>query len=120
MGSDNVRHWWLCGCVIFAVLLLSAGSFASAHELLPKEVVQFIKENPNATPEELKQFAEMQDPAIAKRFNNSSGEEILRIVRSDTDFFHNGWDFLKLGIRHILSGPDHILFVLSLLLVFNG
>ena len=27
-------------------------------------------------------------------------------------------DFLGLGVRHILSGPDHILFVLSLLLAF--
>lgn len=29
-------------------------------------------------------------------------------------------DFLELGIRHILSGPDHVLFVVSLLLAFGS
>ncbi len=28
------------------------------------------------------------------------------------------YDFFRIGVGHILSGPDHILFVLSLLLVF--
>ncbi len=28
------------------------------------------------------------------------------------------FDFFRVGVSHILNGPDHILFVLSLLLVF--
>jgi HupE / UreJ protein len=29
------------------------------------------------------------------------------------------WQFLKLGIQHILTGPDHLLFVLGLLMIAN-
>jgi len=30
------------------------------------------------------------------------------------------WTYLKLGVGHILSGPDHLLFVLALLLIVSG
>ena len=28
------------------------------------------------------------------------------------------FDFFRIGVSHILNGPDHVLFILSLLLVF--
>lgn len=30
------------------------------------------------------------------------------------------WDYLRLGVEHILSGPDHLLFVFGLLLLVRG
>ena len=105
--------------MFLAVLVFLPHSFASAHELLPKEVVAYIKQHPKATPEEMRAYAKTQSPELAEKFSNSSTEEILAIVKNpDGGFFDNAWDFLKLGVQHILSGADHILFVLSLLLVF--
>ena len=88
-----------------------------AHDLIPQELKVYIQEHPNATPEEIKQFADRQAPEFAQKFRN--GAEIANMARNEkTSFFDNMFDFFKLGINHILSGPDHILFVLSLLLVF--
>ena len=43
----------------------------------------------------------------------------MRILKnSKTNLFDNAADFFRLGVGHILSGMDHILFVLSMLLVF--
>ena len=105
--------------VFLTLAFLSFGSFAQAHELLPKEIVEYIKENPDATPGEMKAFANAQGGDIAVRFNESSSEEILNIIKNpEGTFLENFGDFLKLGVTHILSGLDHILFVLTLLLVF--
>lgn len=105
----------IAGCIWF----FSFVSISEAHELLPKEIVTYIQENPDATPEELRLFATSQDPATAERFRNSSTEEILAILENpDSTFWDNAWDFLKLGFHHILGGADHILFVLTLLLIF--
>lgn len=105
--------------LFLAFILISFVSVAHAHELLPRVIVEYIKENPDATPEELKAFANSQGGDIAEKFNQSSSEEILDIVKNtEGTYFDNFGDFLKLGIVHILSGLDHILFVLTLLLVF--
>ena len=104
---------------LFVLLLIGSGASVQAHELLPKEVVRYIQQHPQATPDELRAFALTQSPEVAQKFSNSSTEKILSIVQNQhTSFFDNAWDFLKLGVLHILSGPDHVLFVLSLLLVF--
>ena len=88
-----------------------------AHDLLPKQVVQYLNEHPSATPEEIQAYAQTLDPEIAAKFTNT--QDVIRIVRNrDTNVWDNALDFLKLGVGHILSGPDHILFVLSMLLVF--
>ena len=90
---------------------------AFAHDLLPKQVVEFLVEHPNATPEEIQVYAQTLDPEIAAKFSRT--EDVIRVVRNrDTNLWDNALDFLKLGIGHILSGPDHVLFILSLLLVF--
>lgn len=100
-----------------ASLLTFVPSAAGAHELIPKEVEAYIEQNPNATPEEIEQFVKGSAPELAEK--SESQGELFRIVKGrDTNFFENTGDFIVLGIKHILSGPDHILFVLSLLLVF--
>lgn len=104
---------------IALVLVLAPVTASEAHELLPKEVVEYIHTHPNATPEEMRAFTSTQSPEIAEKFNKKSTEEILAIIKNpNSNFIDNALDFVKLGINHILSGTDHILFVLSLLLVF--
>ena len=101
-------------------LLILAFTFPTrsfAHDLIPQQLKVYIQEHPSATPEEIKQFADQQSPEFAQKFRD--GAEIVRMARDQkTTFLDNVFDFFKLGIKHILSGPDHILFVLSLLLVF--
>lgn len=88
-----------------------------AHDLIPHALTVYVQSHPNATAEEIKAFVDQQDPEYAAKFRN--GEQILAIVRNqNTTLYDNALDFLKIGVEHILSGPDHILFVLSLLLVF--
>ncbi len=91
--------------------------FTQAHELIPRELQVYLETHPNATPEEIKAFADEQAPEFAEKFEN--GEEIISIIRNqNTNPIDNAIDFFKLGVHHILGGLDHILFVLSLLLVF--
>ena len=99
------------------LLLLGSASPVYAHDLLPKQVVEYLKSHPQATPQEIQAYAQTLNPEIAAKFSNST--DIIRIVRNqDTSIWDNAFDFFKLGVGHILSGPDHILFVLSMLLVF--
>jgi len=116
-GSERiVRYTFL---IFFLLFTFGQSTTLFAHELLPKEVVEYIKEHPDATPEDMRAFALTQDLKIAEKFANSSTEEILRIIKNpESGFFDNAYDFAKLGMHHILIGADHILFVFTLLLVF--
>ncbi|MBC7503421.1 HupE/UreJ family protein [Candidatus Gracilibacteria bacterium] len=103
--------------LLFGVVLFYTGTLIKAHELIPRELQEYIQKHPNATPDEIQQFAYSQTPEFANRFQN--GADILKVVRdSNTSFTDNIYDFFRIGVEHILDGPDHILFVLSLLLVF--
>lgn len=105
--------------VLVGVLFLVSASPALAHDLIPQALQNYIVANPNASAEDIRVFVSRQDPEYATQFE--SGEEILTRVRAeDVGFFHNAYDFIKIGIAHILSGADHVLFVLTLLLVFVG
>jgi hydrogenase/urease accessory protein HupE len=42
------------------------------------------------------------------------------IVKESTDIATVAWSYLVLGVEHILSGVDHLLFVLALLLIVRG
>lgn len=103
---------------IVLIFGLAFTSQVSTHELLPKEVVKYLQENPNATPEQIKSFVEKTSPELAEKYE--SKEDLVGAVKGSQNlgFFPNAWLFIQAGIGHILSGPDHILFVLSLLLVF--
>jgi hydrogenase/urease accessory protein HupE len=95
-----------------------AHEIASAHELLPKEVIDYIQANPNASPDDIQRFVESTSPELAAKYQNQS--ELVDVIKNQNiGFWHNGYLFIKLGIEHILSGPDHILFVLSLLLAYT-
>jgi hypothetical protein len=41
------------------------------------------------------------------------------VVQLDPAWYHAGWQFVKLGVAHILGGIDHLLFVLCLVIPFR-
>ena len=41
------------------------------------------------------------------------------LVRLDPRWFHAAWQFVKLGVRHILGGIDHLLFIFCLVIPFR-
>ncbi len=86
-----------------------------AHEVLPAKFIQFKKENPDATPAEFKVFLDA-NPELKQDKDFLAHVELVQ--KSVVNFWHNVRDFIKLGIQHILSGTDHILFVFSILLVY--
>lgn len=98
------------------ILLVCIHDNSFAHELLPRPVVEYLKQHPNASASEIEQFIQGSAPALAKKIK--SKEDVLRILNRKTNNIDNAFDFIRLGINHIVSGPDHVLFVLSLLLVF--
>ncbi len=111
----NARIMRMCFLVL-ALFVLCAAPLA-AHELIPKEVEQFLASHPNATPEELTAFMQSQSPEVQEKYRTK--ESAVSLIRDrSTSFLDTVLDFIKLGVGHILEGPDHILFVLSLLLVF--
>lgn len=90
---------------------------ASAHELLPKALQEYMTGHPDATSEEIQDFIRAQAPEFAEKYKDK--DRVIEIIRNqDTGLFDNMFDFMRLGVGHILAGADHILFVLSLLLVF--
>lgn len=91
---------------------------ASAHVLLPQNVVNYIHDHPNASPLEIETYIRGNSPYLSNKIKNQ--QDIIKIVHQKTTFLNNAFDFMKLGVNHILSGTDHILFVLSFLLVFTG
>ena len=89
----------------------------NAHELLPKSVIGYVENNPDATPDEIKAFFAAENPELYEGY--ASETNILEAAtQQDPGLFNILRDFSVLGIKHILGGLDHILFVLSLLLVF--
>ena len=104
--------------LLLSTLLFFGGiSLASAHDLVPQVLIQYVQSHPNATAEEIQAYAEETVPAYAEKFPN--GNKIFQLVKNqDTNPLDTLYDFFTLGIEHILSGPDHILFVISLLLAF--
>ena len=102
--------------VLLVMLLVGIPHAAHAHDLVPRALVEYVQSHPDATAQEIQTYAEQTVPAYAERFPN--GNKIFEAIRNqNTSVFDTLWDFFKLGIEHILSGPDHILFVISLLLV---
>lgn len=107
--------------IIVSGLFLITFSFTplvSAHELLPKQLLEFTKQHPDASQQEIEDYLNA-NPTILQGKDAHYREQIIQTIRHPRNgFFHNGYDFVKLGIEHILSGPDHILFVISLVLVY--
>ena len=102
--------------VIGFISLVPASVYA--HELLPKNVTEYINDNPDATPDEINMYIQGNAPELSVDVRNQ--QDIIRLANQKTSFVDNSFDFIRLGVQHILSGFDHILFVLSFLLIFVG
>jgi hypothetical protein len=102
----------LCG-----TLFIQAMPVANAHELLPKALLEFTEQNPEATPEEIDAFIR-SNPELASKGDEARLRLVSAAQNQETTFADLALDFIRLGIDHILAGLDHILFVLALLLTF--
>jgi hydrogenase/urease accessory protein HupE len=103
------------GVAVFS--LFGLHQTAAAHELIPKVLQEYITEHPDATSDQIKAFILSQTPEFAEKYKDQ--DKMIEIIRNrDAGLWDNMYDFAEIGVRHILSGLDHILFVLSLLLVF--
>ena len=51
---------------------------SEAHEIIPKALQEYVIAHPNATPEEIQQFAQVQSPEFVGKYKN--GTEILAII----------------------------------------
>jgi len=88
-----------------------------AHELLPKSVIEYVENNPNASAEEIKKYFAQENPELYENFSEKNN--IIDSVRGqNTTNFDIIRDFVGIGFTHILGGLDHILFVITLLLAF--
>lgn len=99
--------------IIGIFLLVSSSNLVQAHELIPKQIQSYLEQHPNATIDEVNNFINTKDE-LKDRFSNK--EAIAKLIDRKTGFFDTFYDFAVAGVKHILEGPDHILFVLSLLL----
>lgn len=109
---------------ILAALFLALFAFSlhgvqvsSAHELIPRQIQDYLERNPSASLDDVRFFIQSQDDdELKNKFNNN--ESISNILTRKTGFLDTFRDFVVAGIKHILEGPDHVLFVISILLVF--
>ena len=105
--------------ILFVALILVCiqPSLVEAHDLIPRVLQEYVAQHPDATPEDIQAFANNQAPEYAQKIKN--GADIIDIAQNQqTTPLDTTFDFLRIGIAHILTGPDHVLFILSLLLVF--
>jgi hydrogenase/urease accessory protein HupE len=101
--------------IILALAVLSP-SLSDAHEVLPKEYLEFVKSNPNYTDAEFQGFLN-SNPEL--KGDTNFMDHINTVRKTPQSWLHNVKDFVRLGVIHILEGTDHVLFVLSLLLIYT-
>lgn len=105
---------FLVGIIIaFAVLY---PSWSNAHEVLPEVYLEFVKVNPNYTDAEFQGFMNANPELKGDR---NFMDHINTVRNTPASWLHNVRDFVRLGVIHILEGTDHVLFVLSLLLIYT-
>ena len=101
----------------FFVFMLARPLPGLAHELVPKRLEVWLETHQNATSEQIEEF--FKDNLDIYNGNTHYRDKLIAAIKSPG---HGRWhilpDFIKLGIAHVLSGIDHIFFIISLLLVF--
>jgi hydrogenase/urease accessory protein HupE len=96
---------------------------AQAHDLLPEDLAELMRNNPRMTEEDAAsllhgQLPEVAPPPSLEGAQQSAFEALLLGRNEDAPLHVLLWNFFVLGVQHILEGLDHVLFVLSLLLAF--
>lgn len=90
---------------------------------LPDPLLEFLMENQTTNQESINEFLTFH-PEIADQsllvFQNIYPELFEEKIPGKTSnpFWNNARNFVRLGVEHILGGADHVLFVLSLILVW--
>lgn len=106
--------------ILLTFFLLFSLSLSVFSHQIPREIVEFIANNPNATELEFENFI-AKDPTL-KGFSRTFDESILDQEENPNEFkdsfFQNFKNFIYLGFTHILSWFDHVLFVISFILIF--
>jgi hydrogenase/urease accessory protein HupE len=102
------------GVVVGALMIIGVSAFA--HEVLPQVYLDFVRANPNATQVEVDAFLDAH-PELASDPDFVAHMDV--VTKEPVSWMHNVRDFVRLGIIHILEGADHVLFVLSLVLIYT-
>ena len=97
----------------FCVFVPSVGW---AHSVLPEVYLGFVESNPKYTDA---QFESFMDTNLELRADANFMDHINTVRQPPVSFLSNVREFVRLGIIHILEGTDHVLFVLSLLLIYT-
>jgi hypothetical protein len=109
-----LKHLLFC----FLLIVPLAPQYAAAHELLPEALLEYTREHPDATAEDINAFLE-QNPDLSSQVIIEDPGDLIEAARTQSaSFRENAWRFIVLGIEHILIGADHVLFVLAFLLTF--
>lgn len=141
--SMLLRLILILGVLFFVFFGTAKSSFA--HPFIPPEdlLQQFLLTNPDATTEDIQKWASEQDitfhatdsaqinELITKnkeqknsfqRFFTNAFQFIQHLFKfpmfGTTDWLKKGAGFIRLGIEHIFTGFDHILFIVAMMLTF--
>lgn len=112
-----------------AVILLALSLLAFpiqtivAHDLIPQPILEYIENNPDATPEQIVEFVNKTDPEFAKKF--TSQEEMVNVINAggsryavkEADFFSK---YLKDLIRQPDLGPGFVLIAILISFVLGA
>lgn len=101
---------------LIVVLALFSPGVSIAHEVLPEIYLEFVQSNPNYTDAEFQAFLNTNSEL---KSDANFMDHINAVRNTPQSWLHNVRDFVRLGIIHILEGTDHVLFVLSLILVYT-
>lgn len=133
MKNRFILVFTLCLSLLVGVLFLGCNSVL-AHTVLPPEIIQYMNDHPEASDEELQamvdeyldkyeqehqddQFYDSEEIYDTEGRLMETSQLIQDVAQGQTSFWTNAFNFIILGIEHILSGMDHILFVVSLVLI---
>jgi hydrogenase/urease accessory protein HupE len=102
--------------IFLLALVVRIPSVGLAHSVLPEVYLQFVEANPKYTDA---QFEIFMDANLDLRVDANFMDHINTVRQPPVNFVSNVREFVRLGIIHILEGTDHVLFVLSLLLIYT-
>ena len=104
---------YLLFIIIFSAVTIISASSVFAHDLISEEVRNYIEEHPDATAGDIEEFV---------RIENIEGgaDSVFAIPEVSESLVGFSLGYIHLGIVHILSGADHILFIIAIVLSTIG
>ncbi len=90
---------------------------AAAHTILPARFQEYLDAHPAATTEQIQSWIDEQN-ALLHSVVPAQAAALVADAGQDRGFFANAREFVTLGINHIFTGTDHILFLIATILTF--